>query len=157
MNLLQKNYVKYGLAMCGVIVVCLTLMEITGQNKSFDKSPFQLIFMLIAPAVIWYLGIRAKKKSQKNKITYKDGLIEGIKISLTYALISPFIFLLYYLLINPEIVNSVGSAYGLSSSSHAVIILVDMLGQVVAATIFGTLYAAVIALFLKSKLTKKKA
>lgn len=151
MKLLSKTYVKYGLAMCGVIVACLALMEITGQNKSFDKSPIQLIFMMLSPLVIWFLGILSKKKQQKNKLTFKQGTIEGIKISLVYGLVSPFIFVAYYLFVNPEIISYVKNSYGLGTAPDAVAILVDMLAQLITALIFGTVYAAIISFFLKSK------
>lgn len=152
MELLKQNYVKYGLIMCAVLLVCLCLMEITGQNQSFDnKSPFQFIFMFIAPFVVWWLGIAAKKKLLKNKMTFKQGLSEGFKISLAYGIVSPFIFLFYYVFINPDIVAYVKVAYNLSEAQDAVVIGVDMLAQLIAAIVFGTLYAAIISLFLKSK------
>lgn len=151
MNLLKQNHIKYGLLMAGITLVCLLLMEATGNNESFDKSPFATFFIFIAPLIVWFLGIREKKKSQKNKITFKQGLSTGFKMAATYALISPFIFLLYYLLFNPSIVTHVGEAYGLQNASTPVIIAVDMATQVISATVFGTIYAAIIAFVLKTK------
>src|SRR5687768_6272599 len=104
MNLLKQNPVKYGLIMSGITALCLLLMEVSGQNKTFDgKSIFQMIFMFIAPFIVWYFGIKAKKKLLKNKITFKEALLEGTKISFVYGATSPFIFLVYYLFVNPEI------------------------------------------------------
>lgn len=151
-ELLAENHVKYGLIMSAVLVLCLALMELTGQNHSFDnKSPFQAIFMFIAPAVVWYFGINLKKKTLNGKMTFKQGLLEGFKISLVYAIVSPFIFMLYYLLINPEILNSIRTIYNLKGTSDALIIGVDMLTQFITAIIFGTIYAAIISMFLKTK------
>ncbi len=152
MKLLQLNYVKYGLILVCVLVVCLLLMEVTGQKESFDeKSPLFVIYQFIAPAVVWYLGIKAKKKMHKNKLTFKQGLVEGFKISLVFAIVSPFIFLAYYTLINPGILNFVRTAYNMPGASDAMVIGVDMLVQFFASLIFGTIYAAIISFFLKSK------
>ena len=152
MNLLKQNYVKYGLILACVLVLCLLIMEVTGQNDSFDeKSPLFVIYQFIAPAVVWYLGIKAKKKMLKNKLTFKQGLIEGIKISLVFAIVSPFIFLAYYTLVNPGILNFVRTVYGLTGANDSFVIAVDMGMQFVVSLIFGTLYAAIISFFMKSK------
>lgn len=152
MELLKKNHIKYGLIMSAVTAVCLMLMEITGQNQSFDaKSPFQIIFLFIAPAVVWYFGIKAKKQMLGGKLTFKQGLSEGFKISVVYGLTSPFVFLIYYLFINPQILEYVRTSYGLANASNTMVIAVDMVAQVISALIFGTIYAAIITLFLKTK------
>ncbi len=151
MNLFSRSYVKYGLVMAGVTIICLLLMEITGQNESFDKSPIATFFIFIAPLIVWFFGIRAKKKKLKNKLTFKKGLAEGFRISLAYAIISPFIFLIYYLVINPDILTYVGQTYGLQTTSKVLIVLVDMIAQFIGAIVFGTIYAAIISFALKSK------
>lgn len=152
MNLLKQNYVKYGLVMCVVLLACLMIMEITRQNESFDgKYPIQFFFMMIAPAIVWFWGIYAKKKMNKNKLTFKQGLNEGFRISLVYAIISPFIFLAYYTFVNPQIVNSVKEMYKMSGEPNSTVIAVDMTVQFISAIIFGTIYGAIISLFLKFK------
>lgn len=155
MKLLQENYVRHGLMMCGVLLFCLGLMELTGNNESFDsKSPITIVFMFIAPFVIWYMGINEKKKMLKGKLTFKKGVMEGLKISLTFAIISPFIFMLYYLLLNPDILDYVRTAYGLRELPDAIVITVDMLTQFLSAIVFGTIYAVIIT-FLILKFSKK--
>lgn len=152
MNLLKQNHVKYGLIMSGIVALCLILMEITGQNESFDqKSPIFLMGTLVAPFVVWWLGIAARKKLSKGKLTFKQGLTEGFKISLAFGITSPFVFMLYYLLINPEILDYVKTAYMMPSASNGTIIAIDMTVQFVSALIFGSIYAAIISFFLKSK------
>ena len=143
---------KYGLVMVGVVAVCLALMEMTGNNKTFDsKSPLLLIYQFIAPAVVWYLGISARKKAQKGKLTFKQGLVEGFKIALVFGIVSPFVFTAYYLFINPGIVDYVANVYGLKGASTAIVIGVDMAVQFIGALIFGTIYAAIISFFLKNR------
>lgn len=152
MDILKQSYVKYGLIMTGLLIGCLALMEITGQNESFEnKSPIFFVYQFLAPAVVWYFAIKAKKKELKGKLTFKQGITQGFKISLVFAVISPFIFALYYTLINPAILTYVKSAYGLNQVSDVMIIIIEMFAQFVGAIIFGTVYAAIISFFLKTK------
>lgn len=138
--------------MCAVLAACLILMVIT--NTGFDsKSPFMTIATFIAPFIIWFLGIRAYKKILKGKMSFKQGLKEGFKISLTFGIISLFIFLVFYLF-NPSALEYAQTAYNLSGTSIQVVVMVDMLVQFFASIIFGTIYGAIISFFLKSKAKK---
>jgi hypothetical protein len=158
MKLLSQNYVKYGLIMSAITALCLVYMEVTGQNESFDKSPIVAAAMFFAPVIVWYFGINAKKKLLKGKMTFKQGLAEGFKLSLVYGLISPFIFLFYYILVNPDILQYVRKVYGMTGASDANVMVVDMVVQVVTALLMGTLLGAIASFFLKSasKVKSKK-
>jgi hypothetical protein len=151
MKLLQKSYVKYGLLMTAVIVLCLFLMEVTGQNKTVEHSPYVVFFTMIAPFIIWFFALREKKKQLKGKMSFKQGVVEGFKVSLVYAIVSPFVFLFYYCCVNPAIIPAVGAAYQLKGATNEVIIATDMAVQFIAAIIGGTIYAAILSFFLKSK------
>ena len=147
---------KYGLIMSAITAFCLIMMQITGQNDSFDnKSPFQFFFMFVAPAIVWYFGIKAKKKANKGKLTFKQGLVEGFKISLVYGLVSPFVFLAFYL-INPAIIDYIRKSYNMMTQSTLVVITVDMVAQFVASVVFGVIYASVISLLIRTKGKSKK-
>lgn len=89
--------------------------------------------------------------------SYKQGFAEGFRISVVYGLTSPWVFALYYLFVNPGILEFARTAYGMpATASAAQIIATDMLVQVVAAIIFGTIYGAIISYFLKTSPLKKK-
>ncbi len=153
MKFLKRNPIKYAFILCAILVVCLLTMEITGQNETFaDKSPLFLVYQFIAPAVIWYLGMNEKKKMLQGKLSYKQAFYEGFKISVVFGLISPFIFAAYYLFINPNILNGyVRETYKMYETPVGIVIAVDMLIQFMSALIFGTLYSAIIALFVRTK------
>lgn len=151
MNLLKQSFVKYGLLMNLSILVCLAWMEISGQNESFEKNPVFMVPQFIWPAIVLWLGIGEKKKQLNGKLNFKQGLREGFKISLVFGLTSPFVFLAYYTFFNPGIVDYAAQAYGMTGSDRSVVIMVDMLVQLIAAVIFGSIYSAVISFFLKSK------
>lgn len=137
--------------MSSVLLICLTLMHVTGQYSSFEKGgPLDILFIL-SPFVVWYLGLRAKKKQLKNKMTFKQGWFEGIKIAAVFAVISPFIFMFYYVGFNPGILTYVGNSYGLAGASKTTVIVVDMVAQFVGSLIMGTMYSAILAVFMRSK------
>lgn len=155
MEFLKQNHVKYGLILTAALTVCLVIMELTRTNQTFEhSSPVFFIYQFLTPAVVLYLGLKAKKEMQKGKFSYKEGLKEGFKISLVFGIVSPFLFLIYYTLINPGILPYVAQSYGLTGASNGLVIGVDMLVQFLGATLFGTIYAAVVAIFVKTN--KKK-
>lgn len=152
MDLLKQNYIKYALIMTGVIIACLVYMHLTGNYNDFSsKSPVETIILIGAPLVIWFLGIRAKKKELKGKLTFEQGFKEGFKMSLAFAIISPFVFLVYYLVFNPGIVISVGDAYGIMNAPFVIIIAYDLVVQFLASLIGGTVYGAIISFLIRSK------
>jgi hypothetical protein len=156
MKIIQHNYVKYGLIMSGIILLCLIYMEVSGQNQSFDqKNPIVFLGMMVAPFVVWFFGLRAKKRQLKNKMTFQQGVREGFLISLVYGITSPFVFVTYYLLINPSILEYVRTAYNLQNAAIGLIIAADVFVQFVSSLIFGTIYAAIISFFLKTKTANK--
>lgn len=153
MSLLKQNAVRYGLIMSGVIVLMLIVMQLSGHYADHfpGQSPFEMFVITVIPFVVWFFGIKSKKKLQKGKLTFKQGVLEGFKISLTFGIVSPFIFAAYYLFVNPEIVSFVRDAYGIYDASFGTVILADMISQFLFSIIFGTIYAAIISLFLKSR------
>jgi arginine exporter protein ArgO len=152
MKLLKTPAVVFGLIMTALTAGCLIIMEVTGKNQTLDSKSFlQTMYQIGTPLLVWYFGIRARRSRQKGKLTYKQGFQEGMKITLTYVLTSPFVFLLYYTVINPEFVNYARTVYHLPSSPAAVVIATDLGMAAVIALLFGTLYSAIFPLFLKKK------
>ncbi len=151
MKYLQQNHVKYGLFMSIATALCILFMHFTGQYSNPEKrSPIEMLFIIFVPIIIWYLGIKARKKALKEKLPFKEGFFTGVKISLVYALTSPFIFLVYYT-INPSVIDFMKKEYMMPDASTGQIIAFDMLVQFLAALIMGSLYGAVISLFLKTR------
>ena len=154
MALLKQNFVKYGLLMSAATALCILYVHATGgysNQQNIGKSPVEFVFIVFVPLIIWYLGISARKKQLKGKMSYKEGLIEGVKISLAYGVSSPFVYLIYYTFINPEVLSFMRKEYGLKNVSDTVVIIFDMLVQFFAAVVFGTIYGAIVSIFLRSK------
>ena len=149
MKYIDKNYIRYGMLMVVITIGCLAAMEISGQNKSYDiNSPLFFIYQWVAPLTVWYFGIRAKKKQLKNKLTFKQGFVEGMKMAFVFAFVSPFVFLAYYTLVNPEIVNWLRHG---SNDPTWLVIGRDMLAQVVASIVFGVIHTTIVTFILKTR------
>lgn len=154
MKLLKQNYIKYGLLMSGLTALFLLFRHFTGGYSNIDeigKSPLELLFIVFVPIAVWTLGIQAKKKEQKGKITYKQALVEGIKIALVYGITSPFVYVAYYIFLNPGMADYMRREYGMPNASFEMVILFDSVVQFIAALLGGTIYTAVLSFFLKSK------
>ena len=142
--------------MSALNAVYVLFMHFTGQyGPEYEVNPLDLLFIIIVPLIVWYIGVKAKKAEKKGKLSFRDGVKEGFQIALVYGLTSPFVYAIYYLLINPSIVESLKPEYGMPDVSNMQIVLVDMLAQFVSAIIFGTVYGAILSHFLKSTSAKK--
>jgi FtsH-binding integral membrane protein len=140
--------------MCVGILLCLTIKEITGRNKSFESHSLVSFVLMFVPIIILFLAIRRYKRKHQGIMTWKEGVREGFKVSLVFGIISPFIVLIYYTLINPAIIESVKEAYGMTDKSNALVIISDMVAQLLMALVFGVIISMIVSLFLKTRLKK---
>lgn len=153
MNFLRINYIKYPLIMIGIIILCLIYMHLSGQYNQFPTGgpTAESLLMLAAPLIVWFLGIRAKKKQLKGRMSFKQGFSEAFKMSLVFGIISPFIFLIYYIIFNPGIVHKVGDVYGIMNAPSWLIIAYDMAVQFLGSLIGGVVYGSIVSFFLRNK------
>jgi hypothetical protein len=152
MELLKRNHVKYGLLLDGFLAMCLLWAYVTGDySKMQNLLAPMAIFTMLVPLVFYFLGIRAKRNELKGKLTFKQGLKEGFKISLVVGVTSPFVFLIFYLFFAPSLIEYARQAYKMVGASDTMVVTVDMLVQLVGSIIFGTLYGAIASFFLKTK------
>jgi hypothetical protein len=138
--------------MSALTLVCLIVLHgagnIFGQQ---DDSPLFIVFAFGAPLLVWYLGLSAFKKERKNRMTFKQGVIEGFKISLVYGFTSPFVFTAYYIFLNPDVISYIRTSYKLTGATDDIVIAVDMIAQFFGAVVVGTVYGIILSFFLKSK------
>lgn len=156
MHVFSQNAGKFGLIMTVLNALYVLFMHYSGQyGPEYAVNPLDFLFILIVPFIVWWFGIEAKKKEKKGKLSFKDGVKEGFQISLVYAVLSPFVYAFYYLVLNPQILDSLKIEYGLQGVSDLQIVFVDILAQFVSAIVFGTLYAIIISFILKTKSAKR--
>ena len=88
------------------------------------------------------LGIRAKRKLNGGLLTFADGLITGIKIAVTYAILASAYFAILLAVFGPKLMQQEGETSAVKA----------FLGVSVGFTIFGVVFSAIIALILRKKL-----
>lgn len=151
MKILRLNYVKYGLIMSCVLLICLVLMHVTGQYDSFEKgAPLDILFV-IAPFILWFLGLRSYKKMLNDRMTFKQGLFEGIRISVVFAVFSSVIFATYYLFVNQAIIEYLRKSYGMEEASNTAVIITDLSVQFIGSITMGTIFTSILSFFMKTK------
>ncbi len=152
MEILKRSYVRYGLLMSGAIASCLLLMYVSGDYSKMQGTSIEgSIVSLALPLIVYTLGIHARKRAQKGKLTFKDGVKEGFKISVVAAITSPFVFLLFYVFFNPNLVDYAREIYRMQGQSDGMVVAVDMIVQFIGSIVIGLVYSAVISLFLKNR------
>lgn len=150
MIIFSRNHWNYALVLSCFTIVCLVLMEVNGNNQSFNSGAwYQVLFMTIAPAVVLFFGIRTKRAILDGVMSFKQGFREGMMISLLFGIISAFVFLSYYQWFNRGILESVRDAYGMVGASDGKVIIIDMVLQVVFALVFGAIVSSLSSLILK--------
>jgi hypothetical protein len=99
----MKSELKYALIFSAMQVIWLFL-EYTSGLQTIHKELHPLVSMLIVipAAVIFSMGIRAKKKELEGVITFKQAAVAGILISFVAAMLSPVVMLIFSRSINPN-------------------------------------------------------
>jgi hypothetical protein len=147
MSLLKENYFFWAMVLNVITIIALALMELSGNNQSYDpKSPLFIAYQFIIPVIVWYLAIRAKKKQLKNTLSFKQGMREGTLLGLVFGLTSPFIFLFYYTMVNPGIVEWIRHG---SADPTWLVIGKDMFLSLVVCFVTGLILSPPISFLLK--------
>lgn len=150
MDLLKQNHVRFGLLGTAILTIILLFVHtFAGDTSDLQFSFWQIVLILIVPLLLWYFGIRAKRKELNHSLSYKQGIKEGYKIALVFALSSPFVFLLYFLLLNFQALTSAGNDQ--IHAPSALSILVDMMAQFWVSLALGTIYGIIATLLLQKK------
>ncbi len=152
MKIFKINYVYWAMVLNVITVLALALMELSGNNQGYNpQSALFIAYQFIIPVIVWFLCIRARKKQLKNKLTFKQGMREGILLGLVFGLTSPFIFLVYYTMVNPGIVEWLRHG---SSDPTWWVIGKDMLLSLIVCFVTGLLLSPPISFLLMNKWKK---
>ena len=152
MNFLKNNAAKYGLALTASIAIWIAVMHMTGLYSE-EKTEITIIdyLYIFIPLIGLFFGIKEKKHILKSKFTLKAGVKEGFQISLIYAILSPFVFYIYYIAINPASIEFAKKAYGMEQFSTKAVIFADMAVQFVFSLLGGLVFSLIISYYLARK------
>ena len=99
-----KIEIKWAIIFSIVGLLWMVLEKICGLHSTYIDYQFYLTNLFAIPA-IWMMVLALKEKKEKfynGKITYKQGLISGIILSLLIALMSPITQWITTYIITPE-------------------------------------------------------
>jgi hypothetical protein len=137
----MKLTLKYGIFVTLVIAAWVALkhfvLHFESQSAQFADVA---IFNLTAIAGL-ALGISEKRRLNGGTLTYGDGLINGIKIALTYAILTSAYFALLLATVGPKLMQQEGETS----------VVKAFLGVSIGFALFGTVFSAIIALVLRKR------
>jgi hypothetical protein len=137
----MKLALKYGI---GVTVVIAAWVVLKHFVLHLESQPAQIadvvIFNLTAIAGL-ALGIREKRATNGGSLTFGNGLITGIKIAVTYAILTSAYFALLLVTVGPKMMQQEGETS----------VVKAFLGISIGFALFGTFFSAIIALVLRRR------
>ncbi len=154
-----KTELKWGLIFMGVTLVWMLLERLVGLHSTHIEkhATYTNLFAPIAIAV-YVFALRDKRATDLGgKMTYKEGLISGLVISLIVGVLSPLGQLIMAYLISPHYFENAinhGVANGLTTLEEAKAYF-NLKNYIIQSTIFapvmGVITSAIVAIFLKTK------
>ena len=137
----MKIALKYGIGVTLVIAVWVLVKDFVLHLEGPGAQVVDLFVFNLAAVVGLVLGIKAKRATNGGSLTYGDGLLTGIKIGVTYALLTSLYFLAMLARFGPKLMQQEGE----TSYAKA------FLGVSVGFALFGAVFSAIISLVLKRK------
>ena len=138
----MKLALKYGIAVTLAIAAWVALKHFVLHLEGPPAQIADVVIFNLAAITGLALGIREKRKLNDGLLTFGDGLITGIKIAVTYAVLASVYFAILLAVFGPKLMQQEGETSAVKA----------FLGVSVGFTIFGIMFSAIIALILRKKL-----
>ena len=135
----MKLALKYGIFVTVVIAAWVALKHFVLHLESMPAQIADGVIFDLTAITGLVLGIREKRASNGGKLTVGDGLVTGIKIAVTYAILTSIYFAILLTTVGPKLMQQEGE----TSVAKA------FLGISIGFALFGTVFSAVIALVLR--------
>jgi hypothetical protein len=135
----MKLALKYGIAVTLVIAGWVVLKHFVLQLQGTPAQVADLVIFNLAAITGLTLGIREKRSVNGGLLTFGDGLMTGIKIVVTYAILTSVYFAILLALVGPKLMQQEGETS----------VVKAFLGLSIGLTLFGIVYSAIIAIVLK--------
>jgi hypothetical protein len=154
-----KLEIKWGLIFVAMSLIWVALERMVGLHDTYIEQHAIYTNLVAIPSIlIFVLALREKRnKFYGGSMTYTQGLVSGIIISLVVALLSPLTQWLVATVITPDyfsnaIANAVNSGRLNQEQAEGFFNLQSYMAQgALGASAMGFLTSAVVALFIKKK------
>lgn len=155
--------IKWALIFVVMSLLWMLLEKLFGLHSTHIDKHMYLTNLFAIPAIIIYVLalIDKKKKDYNGQMTYKQGFISGLIITVIVALFAPLTQWITSTVITPEyfpnvIAHSVDTGYHKSlEEAEAYFNLKNYIVQsVIGAIVMGVVTSAIVAIFVRTKLKK---
>jgi hypothetical protein len=130
---------KYGTLVTLVIAAWVALKHFVLYVESTPAKVADGVIFNLTAIVGLTLGIREQRASNGGTLTFGDGLLTGIKIAVTYAILTSAYFAMLLATVGPQLMQQEGETN----------LLKAFLGVSIGFALFGTVFSAIISLVLK--------
>jgi hypothetical protein len=135
----MKLALKYGIAVTVVIASWVALKHFVLQLESQTAQLADIAVFNFAAIVGLVQGIREKRAMNGGSLTFGGGLITGISIAVTYAILTSAYFAILLAAVGPKLMQQEGETSMVKA----------FLGVSIGFALFGTVFSAMIALVLR--------
>ncbi len=135
----MKIALKYGIAVTLVIAGWVALKHFVLHFQGPGAQIADLAIFNLAAITGLTLGIREKRTATGGRLTFGDGLITGIKIAVTYAILTSAYFAVLLATVGPKLMQQEGETS----------VVKAFLAVSIAFALIGTVFSAIITLVLK--------
>jgi len=137
----MKLALKYGILVTLIIAAWVALKHFVLHLESQPAQFADVAIFNLAAISGLALGIREKRTMNGGTLTFGDGLITGIKIAVTYAILTSLYFALLLATVGPKMMQQEGETS----------VVKAFLGISIGFALFGTVFSAIIAVVLRRR------
>ena len=145
----MKIPIKYGLLITlGVAAWVIVVHMLVTNPRSAVQSLGAPIFFNVIQFVMIYLGLRALEREKRDRLVFKEGLKNGVLISLVYAISASIFFACVLAVVGMKWLAMEPSAVEAAPSQVAI---GAFAGLFLSAMLLGLIYSTLIAFFLAKR------
>lgn len=137
----MKLALKYGILVTVVIAAWVAVKHFGLHLESQAAQLADLAIFNLTAITGLALGISEKRRMNGGALTFGDGLITGVKIAVTYAILTSAYFALLLVMVGPKLMQQEGETS----------VVKAFLGVSIAFALFGTVFSVIIALVLRKR------
>ena len=137
----MKIALKYGIAVTLIIAAWVALKHFVLHLEGPPAQFADLAVFNLTAIVALVLGIKERRRMNGDSLTFTRGLLTGISIAVTYAILTSLYFAVMLTLVGPKMMQQEGE----TSVAKA------FFGVSIFFAVLGTIFSAVISLVLRKK------
>jgi hypothetical protein len=135
----MKITLKYGIAVTAAIAAWVALKHFVLHFESSSAQIVDLLIFNLAAITGLMFGIKEKRRMNDGTLVFGDGLITGIKIAVTYAVLTSAYFAALLIVVGPKIMQQEGDTNVVKAFA----------GVSIGFAILGTMLSSIISVILK--------